>query len=108
MGLRSKIKTKVKQILDQAQVVWAVVQDEANHPGRPQPHMAARNPFWGGGETESDEDASAEKETEKAEHSSEEKESTQQGSLDEEEADFWFLKYEDNEGWNETNPGKEK
>ena len=111
MGIRSKIKSRLKQKLGQLKVLAAVVQDEANHPGRPQPHMAARNPFWGGdenlgrGETEDQqqEEADLEVSTEKSSEAA-----TNKGSLEEEEADFWFLKYEDNEGWNETNPGKKK
>ena len=128
MGIRSKIKSKLKQKMEQFKVLAAVVHDEANHPGRPQPHMAARNPFWGGEEkTEvlSPEKNKGEEEKSSSDSKQETKPQSEQelspsaqkttsghdqpkGSLDEEEADFWFLKYGDNEGWNETNPGKKK
>ena len=128
MGIRSKIKSRLKNKLEQLKVLAAVVQDEANHPGRPQPHMAARNPFWGGEEKVTKADAHDRAEGEDVPKTSSElneelqdkskkpqepqKQSVgkdeQKGSLDEEEADFWFLKYGDNEGWNETNPGKKK
>ena len=126
MGIRSKIKSKLKHKIEQLKTLAAVVHDEANHPGRPQPHMAARNPFWGGEEKTDRSKSSADKkdsneagsntddkhqlEAESPQDPQEETSSKKQpkGSLEEEEADFWFLKYGDNEGWNETNPGKKK
>ena len=52
MGLRSRLKNKIKGTLEGVGALAKVIHDEANHPGRPQPHMAARNPLWGGGEVE--------------------------------------------------------
>ncbi|MBM76364.1 MAG: hypothetical protein CMK59_13245 [Proteobacteria bacterium] len=117
MGIRSKIKSRLKEKLEQIKVFVAVVQDEANHPGRPQPHMAAKNPLWGGGQEDSSEGIKPDKikkHTIKEEDSSKQDSSNQEsfkdeeGSLNKEGADFWFLQYDDNEGWNETNPGEKK
>ena len=126
MGIRSKIKSRLKHKLEQLKVLATVVHDEANHPGRPQPHMAARNPFWGGEEktdgsrsSVADEEGShsvssssqgvqSEVDSSQASQEKSSSQERQKGSLEEEEADFWFLKYGDNEGWNETNPGKKK
>ena len=63
MGLRSRLKNKIKGTLEGVGALAKVIHDEANHPGRPQPHMAARNPLWGGGEVErADKPTSEEKE----------------------------------------------
>ena len=34
------------------------------------------------------------------------KQDLDKGSLNEEGADYWFLQYDDVEGWNESNPGQ--
>lgn len=44
MGIRTRIKRRLKKI----RALFEMVAEEARHPGRPQPHMAARNPLWGG------------------------------------------------------------
>ena len=106
MGIRSKIKSRLKEKLEQIRVLFAVVQDEANYPGRPQPHMAAKNPFWGGGEREVPEESKSD--AAKSESSNQESFKDEEGSLNKEGADFWFLQYDDNEGWNETNPGEKE
>lgn len=50
MGLRSRLKGKIKDTVQGVGALARIIHDEANHPGRPQPHMAARNPLWGGGD----------------------------------------------------------
>ena len=35
-------------------------------------------------------------------------ENNDSGSLNEEGADYWFLQYDDVEGWNESNPGQKE
>ena len=98
MGFRSKLKNRLKGALENVKALSKLVSDEASHPGRPQPHMAARNPMWGG-----QDDA--------PKSSVEESEPTPEESVDandpEEEAP-WYLKYEDNEGWDDPNPGLKK
>ena len=64
MGLRSRLKNKIKGTLEGVGALAKVIHDEANHPGRPQPHMAARNPLWGGGEVERDKQESQSSATE--------------------------------------------
>ena len=64
--------------------------------------MAARNPLWGGEESPSGSPQKkpiTEKEPEAPVNESE---------TDPEEEDYWFLKYEDNEGWEDPNPGQKK
>lgn len=108
MGLRSRLKGKIKQTLEGVGVLAKVIHDEANHPGRPQPHMAARNPLWGGGETEEDADLDSETHTGDAssEESGGENDDAEQVSQPTEEVDYWFLNDEDGEGddWSRTNP----
>ena len=98
MGLRSKLKSKVKQSLENIQILGKVIHDEAKHPGRPQPHMVARNPLWGG------QDNPPENISQKAEnHHSNSAENTSVEPA--EEADFWFLSDAEDD-WSQTNPGK--
>ena len=100
MGLRNRLKGKIKETLEVVGVLAKVIHDEANHPGRPQPHMAARNPLWGGGEVGDEEDL----ENQTSDEST--TESTEQISQPTEEVDYWFLNDEDGEGddWSQTNP----
>ncbi len=110
MGLRSRLKSKVKGAIEGVSALAKVIHDEANHPGRPQPHMAARNPLWGGGEV----DRTDKEETEKSESSAvvtDDGSQTEVGqaqtpSVETEEVDYWFLNDEDGEGddWSQTNP----
>ena len=129
MGIRSRVKKGLQKI----RVLARVIHEESKYPGRPQPHVAAKNPLWGGGDTrEGEEKEETEKEeTEKEETEKEETEKTasaqalvenntstsqqkeseennDSGSLNEEGADYWFLQYDDVEGWNESNPGQKK
>ena len=75
-----------------------MVNEEAKHPGRPQPHMVARNPLWGGEsgpnpdktEVPQVEEPSPSPKAEKADEESEQ--------------DFWYLRGDD-EGWSDPNPG---
>jgi hypothetical protein len=101
MGLRSRLKNKIKGTLEGVGALARVIHDEANHPGRPQPHMAARNPLWGGGEVERpNKDAPMDEESQSVVSD------TDQGSTDEQEADYWFLHDPDGEAddWSKTNP----
>jgi len=108
MGLRSRLKGKIKQTLEGVGVLAKVIHDEANHPGRPQPHMAARNPLWGGGETEEDGGLDSENQTENPSSAESDAQSgtTEAVSQPNEEVDYWFLNDEDGEGddWSLTNP----
>jgi hypothetical protein len=99
MGIRKRLKSRVKGAVQSIRALGAVVQEEANHPGRPQPHMAARSPVWGG-ESGASEPAAMEEET----SSSVAPEAP--GEDDSGEEVPWFLKYEDNEGWDDPNPGQ--
>ena len=51
MGLRSKIKQWIRETIDNIGILAKVLHDESQYPGRPQPHMAARHPLWGGEDT---------------------------------------------------------
>ena len=112
MGLRSRLKNKIKGTLEGVGVLAKVIHDEANHPGRPQPHMAARNPLWGGGEVEREN--LAESTDRESESDGEELQSQAASSSDDkrptEEAqpDYWFLHDPDGEAddWSKTNPKK--
>lgn len=117
MGLRSRLKNKIKGTLEGVGVLAKVIHDEANHPGRPQPHMAARNPLWGGGEVERGnltESTDGESEGEGEEPQSQSQPSQPSSSSDDkrptEEAqpDYWFLHDPDGEAddWSKTNPKK--
>lgn len=90
MGLRSQIKSKIKEGLKNIKSLAFLIHDEASHPGRPQPHMAARNPMWGGEDSPPEEPP--------IEHELPEERMAPDGG------EFWFLKG-DAEGWHETNPG---
>ena len=100
MGIRDRIKRRLKGARDLIQRV----QDEANYPGRPQPHMAARNPLWGG---------TADRTPEGVTPRSEVPSSTPQPAADidpyaaKDDGEFWFLKESTVEdGWQVTNPGQ--
>lgn len=94
MGLRSRIKQKIMDRLKNFRALWGIIKDEANHPGRPQPHMAARNPLYGG-----EEEPQAPK---KEEPPSPKPASTNSSGGDD---DFWYLRGDD-EGWSDPNPGQ--
>ena len=119
MGIRSRVKKGLQKI----RVLARVIHEESKYPGRPQPHVAAKNPLWGGGDTregeekeetekeETEKTASAQALVENNTSTSQQKESEENndsGSLNEEGADYWFLQYDDVEGWNESNPGQKK
>lgn len=100
MGFRSRIKGRLKSAVGNVKALAAVINEEANHPGRPSPHMAARNPMWGGEDTP----VSPEDETGQAAETTaepQEKSSSDDG-------DFWFLNYDDVDGWDVTNPKEEE
>lgn len=100
MGLRNRIKEKLKERLQDIRALVNVIHDEAKHPGRPQPHMAARNPLYGGQE-ESPETAP------KPSESSTPEKSAAPSPPQADDGDFWYLRGDD-EGWSDLNPGKEE
>ena len=100
MGLRSRIKGRIKSAVGNVKALAAVINEEANHPGRPSPHMAARNPMWGGEDTPV---SSEEEAADSAESASDDKEKSTS-----EDGDFWFLNYDDVDGWDVTNPKDEE
>ena len=106
MGLRSRLKGKIKETLEGVGVLAKVIHDEANHPGRPQPHMAARNPLWGGGEVGDAENPETSDSDDATVDSTAQAGKEEQGSQPTEEVDYWFLNDEDGEGddWSLTNP----
>ena len=128
MGIRSRVKKAFKRI----RVLAQVIHEESKYPGRPQPHVVAKNPLWGGGDARENEPKDETTENEKTESvetereeriqnptektdlqkredmDSADKDNGEQGSLNEEGADYWFLQYDDVEGWNESNPGQKK
>jgi len=113
VGLRSRLKNKIKGTLEGVGALAKVIHDEANHPGRPQPHMAARNPLWGGGEVERADSTDTDSSTEDSSNSSTPEASSQvdntetnNGEINNEEADYWFLHDPDGEAddWSKTNP----
>ena len=100
MGFRSRIKGRIKSAVGNVKALAAVINEEANHPGRPSPHMAARNPMWGGEDTP----VSPEEDTAEAAESV----SEPQEKSTSEDGDFWFLNYDDVDGWDVTNPKDEE
>lgn len=111
MGIRSRIKAKIQDRLQDIRALVRVVNEEANHPGRPQPHMVARNPLWGGEAGEIPAQKQVPSETEK--HVSEPTSTIstasppkeKKESKEAEDDDFWYLRGDD-EGWSDLNPGK--
>ena len=106
MGLRSRLKNKIKGTLEGVGVLAKVIHDEANHPGRPQPHMAARNPLWGGGEVERPKTEDSPISGSDAQVHSTTSDTTNKTVESEPEADYWFLHDPDGEAddWSKTNP----
>ena len=103
MGLRSKLKNRIKEAIENVKALSKLVSDEASHPGRPQPHMAARNPMWGG-----QDEAPKEQNTPQKEEPPKSDEVKPVETKDSDGEDFWYLRYEDNEGWDDPNPGQKK
>lgn len=104
MGLRSRLKNKIKGTLEGVGALAKVIHDEANHPGRPQPHMAARNPLWGGGEVERPETEDTATSDADTQSDGTTVDATNQSV--EPEPDYWFLHDPDGEAddWSKTNP----
>lgn len=99
MGIRDRIKRRLKGARD----MFQRVQDEAGYPGRPQPHMAARNPLWGGTE-----DRPPEGVTPKTAVPSSPPSSEVDPYASKDDGDFWFLKEGAvDDGWQVTNPGRQ-
>ena len=123
-GVEMGIRSRVKKALQKVRVLAQVIHEESKYPGRPQPHVAAKNPLWGGGDARDDELKDTNSKQESPEGSSNIQnsevkenptpqykkgpENNDSGSLNEEGADYWFLQYDDVEGWNESNPGQKE
>ncbi|MEC7988206.1 MAG: hypothetical protein VX278_23770 [Myxococcota bacterium] len=103
MGLRTRIKNLIKDRLKNVRALASVIHEEANYPGRPQPHVAAKNPLYNGGDVESTPSKNA------APTNTEAEALAKAGIVDVESkgGDFWYLRG-DNEGWADPNPGKKK
>lgn len=105
MGIRDRLKRRLKGARD----LFKQVQEEANYPGRPQPHMAARNPLWGGAEDKPPEGVSPRAAVPEPAPAPAPKGVDPYASNNvapEKEDEYWFLK--DNtveDGWRATNPG---
>ena len=104
MGLRARIKAKIKEKIKDARSLMAIVHEEANHPGRPQPHMAARNPLWGGETGGKSDERSASQKNQEAQPTVQKSTPKPKKELDEDN-DFWYLRGDD-EGWSDPNPGQ--
>lgn len=100
MGFRTRIKSKIKEALGDVRALFQMVNEEAKHPGRPQPHMVARNPLWGG-ENGPNPDKT---EVPQSQESSSAPAQKVEKPEDEGEQDFWYLRGDD-EGWSDPNPG---
>ena len=101
MGFRTRIKSKIKEALGDVRALFQMVNEEAKHPGRPQPHMVARNPLWGG-ENGPNPDKT---EVPNAEENPQESGAKPEKKQEEDEQDFWYLRGDD-EGWSDPNPGQ--
>jgi len=100
MGFRTRIKSKIKEALGDVRALFHMVNEEAKHPGRPQPHMVARNPIWGG------ENGPNPDKTEVVENEQKPQEADKKNVKEEsEDQDFWYLRGDD-EGWSDPNPGQ--
>ena len=99
MGFRDRIKEKLKERLQNIRALVNIIHDEAKHPGRPQPHMAARNPLYGG---EEEPPSQPNRDTEVPNDTSPTPRSSQS-----DDGDFWYLRGDD-EGWSDLNPGNTK
>jgi len=99
MGIRARIKSKLKSAVQDARALFTIVNEEAKHPGRPQPHMVARNPLWGGetGEAPDKVDVPPSEPRKEVNLKTE--------SKSEEEPEMWYLRGDD-EGWSDPNPGQ--
>ena len=104
MGLRARLKAKLKEKLKDVRSLMAIVHEEANHPGRPQPHMAARNPLWGGETGGKSEEKPVSNKAEEDQSTIKTSTSKPKKELDEDN-DFWYLRGDD-EGWSDPNPGQ--
>lgn len=102
MGIRDRLKKRVKGV----QGLLRQVHEEANYPGRPQPHMAARNPMWGG---EADKPPAGVVPKERVPAPVDPGTDPYAANPDADAAtdDYWFLKGDTvQEGWQDTNPGE--
>ena len=100
MGIRTRIKSKIKEALGDVRALFHIVNEEAKHPGRPQPHMVARNPLWGGEEGPSPDRTEVPQTDDTPVETSPKSENNGDGD----EQDFWYLRGDD-EGWSDPNPG---
>ena len=104
------IRARIRQRLQDLTALFRAVNDEANHPGRPQPHMAARNPLWGG-ESGGPRDGTEARDAVPAKAPPPAPEGVDPYASNEvapeSEGEYWYLQGETvEEGWRETNPGE--
>jgi hypothetical protein len=116
MGFRDRIKAKLKEKVQDMRAFVRVVNEEAKHPGRPQPHMVARNPLWGGEAGPDPTKSSVPEQNTNATVNAQPPQksspsNTAQRTADPvdkkqetEEEEFWYLRGDD-EGWSDLNPG---
>ena len=103
MGIRSKLKSKLRLVKENVEALGKVIHDEAKHPGRPQPHMAARNPLWGG--EDSREEASSLESNSSSDESAALASNIIAPEQKEESEQFWFLEDDgQNDDWSKVNP----
>ena len=100
MGLRTRIKKLIKSRIKGIQALASLIHEEANYPGRPQPHVAARNPLYNGGDVEETPEDTVSSTMEEPSVKSKKPE------IEEGNDDFWYLRGDD-EGWSDPNPGQE-
>ena len=91
MGIRDRLKKRIGRVHEAVKTI----REEASHPGRPQPHMAQRNPMWGGNPDEPP--AGVSPQSSVPDPYADTQEESESG-------DFWFLRDGDSEGWDQTNP----
>ena len=96
MGLRDRLKKRIGKVHEAVKGI----REEAIHPGRPQPHMAARNPNWGGTKDVPPPEVTPRTSVPDPYSSPEERQNEEAPGGGE----FWFLKEGDSEGWDQTDP----
>ena len=95
MGIRDRIKKRIGRVHETVKSI----REEASHPGRPQPHMAQRNPMWGGNEDKPPAGVTPQSSVPDPYASSAD------GTKETDSGDeYWFLQEGDSEGWDQTNP----
>ncbi len=101
-SLLNRVARRVSRIRKRAEQSISALQQEASHPGRPQPHMVGRNEFW-----QSDDDRKAAAATPSATYRPGGDPSVDPHARPDNDGaagdDAWYLRGDD-EGWSDTNP----